>query len=309
MFLTLIGLFVGTADNTFKETISGLLNFDDSIVHTIVWHIRLPRVAVSLLAGGCLGLAGALVQLSTRCELSDPNLFGIGGGAAIFLASVYAGLISCPQLVLWIGCLGSSVIIGLILCSIISSPDVSPIKFVIMGIAVGALTVSIGISIVSYGRVFPIQLIGLVAGSFTASNWDMFWYLLITLGVGITGANLLSKSFYPVMLGDVLSKSLGVDPIRQRYLTMSLVGVLTGASVYAGGIIAFVGLIAPHISRKLFGNSLPHLILGSTILGALITLCSDQISRLLFAPTEFPVGMTTTIVGAPLIIYLALKMK
>lgn len=309
VLLTLLGLFVGTAGNNYKEIFSGLLNFDDSIAHTIVWDIRLPRVAVSMLAGGCLGLAGVLVQLSTRSELGDPNLFGIGGGAAIFLASVYAGIVSCPDLVVWIGCLASSVLIGWILCCIISSPDVSPIKFVIMGIAVGALTVSIGISIVSYGRVFPIQLIGLVAGSFTSSNWNIFWYLLITLGVGITGAKFLSKSFYPVMLGDVLSKSLGVDPIRNRYLTMSLVGVLTGASVYAAGMIGFVGLIAPHMSRKLLGNSLSHLIFGSTILGALVTLGSDQISRLLFAPTEFPVGMTTTIVGAPLIIYLALKMK
>ncbi|MDP6771485.1 MAG: iron chelate uptake ABC transporter family permease subunit, partial [Anaerolineales bacterium] len=81
--LTLLGLLVGTAGNNYKEIFSGLLNFDDSIAHTIVWDIRLPRVAVSMLAGGCLGLAGVLVQLSTRSELGDPNLFGIGGGCNI----------------------------------------------------------------------------------------------------------------------------------------------------------------------------------------------------------------------------------
>ena len=90
---------------------------------------------------------------------------------------------------------------------------------------------------------------------------------------------------------------------------MTIVGILTGTAVYAGGLIAFVGLIAPHITRRLLSNSPLHLVIGSTTLGAIATLGSDQLARLLFAPTELPVGMMTTIVGAPLMIYLALKMK
>jgi len=304
-----IGIFTGAIDNTSKEIFYGLIRFDDSIIHSIVWEIRMPRIGVSLLAGCCLGLAGLLVQFSTRSQLGDPNLFGIGGGAAIFLASIYAGIVTCPQVVVWIGSLACSVTIALLLSRLIATPDVSPIKFVIIGIAVGALTVSIGVSIVSYGRVFPTQLIGLIAGSFTSSTWTIFWHLLLTINICAAGTILISKTFYPIMLGDVVSRSLGVNPITNRYLTMTLVGILTGASVYAGGIIGFVGLIAPHMSRILFGNSIPHMIGGSIILGGLLTLSSDQLTRLLFAPTEFPVGMATTIIGAPLIIYLALRMK
>ena len=304
-----VGLFAGTIDITRQEILHALTHFDDSINHSIIWEIRLPRIGVSILAGSCLGLAGLLVQLSTRSPLGDPNLFGIGGGAAIFLASIYAGIVSSHELVVWLGSIASSVFIGLLLSKLISSPNISAMKFVIIGIAVGALTLSIGISIVSYGRVFPIQLIGLVAGSFSNTNWTIFCHLLITISICIVGTILISKSFYPIMLGDIVSRSLGVNPITRRYLSMSLVGILTGASVYAGGIIGFVGLISPHISRKLFGHSISHLIAGSIIIGGLLTLGADQLARLLFAPTEFPVGMATTVIGAPLIIFLTLRMR
>ena len=88
-----------------------------------------------------------------------------------------------------------------------------------------------------------------------------------------------------------------------------MVGILTGASVYSGGLIGFVGLVSPHITRRALSNNPSHLIIGSSMVGAIMTLGSDQLSRLLFAPTELPVGMVTTILGAPMMIYLALKMK
>ena len=111
------------------------------------------------------------------------------------------------------------------------------------------------------------------------------------------------------MLGDTLARSLGVNPIRTRTLAMSITGILAGASVYSGGLIGFVGLIAPHITRRLFGNNPRELILASSLIGAILTLGADQIARLLFAPAELPVGMATTILGAPVMIYLASRMK
>tara|TARA_B100001013_G_C24464009_1_gene384715 strand:- start:413 stop:685 length:273 start_codon:yes stop_codon:yes gene_type:complete len=90
---------------------------------------------------------------------------------------------------------------------------------------------------------------------------------------------------------------------------MLLVGILAGASVYAAGLIGFVGLTSPHIARKLFGNTPSHMILGSILIGGLITIFADQIARLLVAPIELPVSMATTVIGAPVMIYLALKIK
>ena len=236
-------------------------------------------------------------------------MFGVGGGAAIFLSAITAGIITIGPFGVFLGAITSSLLVSLILFKLISSKDLSPIKLAIMGIAVGALTVSIGTSIVSHGRVFPTQVIGLVAGSFTSSTWEIFRYLLITFIACLAITLVISKKFFPMMVSDTLSRSLGVDPIKTRAFSMSLVGILTGASVYAGGLIGFVGLISPHISRKILGNSPLQLVVGSSLIGAIATLSSDQIARLLFAPTEFPVGMATTIVGAPLMMYLALKLK
>ena len=171
--LILIGIFAGPTNSSFEDTVNGLMFSGDGGMSTIVWDIRIPRIVVCLLVGGGLGLAGVLIQLSTRSPLGDPNLFGIGGGAAIFLATVAAGIISVGQFGMFLGCIVSSVFVGMFLAKLISSIDLSPTKLAIMGIAVGALTITIGTSVISYGRVFPTQVVGLVSGSFTSSNWTM----------------------------------------------------------------------------------------------------------------------------------------
>ncbi|MBG54616.1 MAG: hypothetical protein CL795_02290 [Chloroflexi bacterium] len=309
ILFALVGLFYGPSDASLSELTSGLIRSDDGPMKMIIWSIRIPRIILSLLTGCCLGLSGALIQFSSRSAIGDPNLFGIGGGASIFLAGSYAGIFVFDEHWIFFGAIISSLVMSLILSRLISSRDLTPVKLAIMGIALGTLTISIGTAVISFGRVFPSQVIGLVAGSFTSSNWDKIVYLLIILIPVLLITSLLSKRFYPIMLGDVLSKSLGVNPIRNRNIAMSLAGILSGASVYAGGLIGFVGLIAPHLSRRILGNNPYHLILGSTILGALLALFSDQLARLLFAPTELPVGMATTILGAPMMMYLAWRLK
>ena len=256
----LVGLFFGPSDATLSEITSGLIRSDDGPMKMIIWSIRIPRIILSLLTGCCLGLSGALIQLSSRSAIGDPNLFGIGGGASIFLAGSYAGVFVFDEHWIFFGSIISSLVVSLVLSRLISSSDLTPVKLAIMGIALGTLTISIGTAVISFGRVFPGQVIGLVAGSFTSSNWDKIVYLLIILIPVLLITFLLSKRFYPIMLGDVLSKSLGVNPIRNRNIAMSLAGILSGASVYAGGLIGFVGLIAPHLSRKILGNHPSHLI-------------------------------------------------
>ena len=308
-FFICIGLFTRLGDISLGQIFDSLNSPDDSAINVVIWSIRAPRVAVSLFVGASLGLSGALIQLSTRSTLGDPNIFGIGGGATIFLASVFAGVVTVGELGVFIGCIVSSVLIAVLLAVLVSSTDLSSIKLALMGIAVAAFTLAIGIAIISYGRVFPTQVIGLVSGTFTRSNWQIFSYLFITftLCIGITVT--IARNFYPVMLGDVLARSIGVEPVRLRFIAMVLAGILAGSSVYAGGLINFVGLISPHLTRRLSGNNPMLLLTGSALIGSLITIFSDQIVRLIFMPVEIPVGMTTTIIGAPLMILLSLKIK
>ena len=296
--LILIGMFAGPANASIQEVLNALSRSGDTALSTIIWDMRIPRVLVSMLTGACLGLAGVLIQLSTRSPLGDPNLFGIGGGAAIFLAAVAAGVVTMANFGVFAGSVLSSLLVAAFLSFLISKENIGPIKIAIIGLAVGALTISIGTSVISHGRVFPTQVIGLVAGSFTSSNWVTVYYLSSTLALCMVGSVIIAKRFYPIILGDVLSKSLGVSPIKTRSLSMGMAAALSGASVYAGGVIGFVGI---------FGNSPRNLIIGSVWIGAFATVLADQLARLLFAPVELPVGMVTTLMGAPMMIYLALK--
>jgi iron complex transport system permease protein len=307
--LILIGMFAGPANVSIQEVLNALSRSGDAALSTIIWDMRIPRVLVSMLTGACLGLAGVLIQLSTRSPLGDPNLFGIGGGAAIFLAAVAAGVVAMANFGVFAGSVLSSLLVAAFLSFLISKENIGPIKIAIIGLAVGALTISIGTSVISHGRVFPTQIIGLVAGSFTSSNWVTVYYLSSTLALCMVGSVIIAKRFYPIILGDVLSKSLGVSPIKTRSLSMGMAAALSGASVYAGGVIGFVGLLSPHLARWIFGNSPRNLIIGSVWIGALATMLADQLARLLFAPVELPVGMVTTLMGAPMMIYLALKIK
>ena len=181
LIFAIVGVFAGPSDLNFQDTFNGLMRSDDGVMTTVVWSIRIPRVILSVLVGASLGLSGVLIQLSTRSPIGDPNLFGIGGGAVIFMAAVTIGLISIPTYGVFVGAMVSSVIVALFLTGLISNRNLTPIKFAIMGIAVGALMISVGTSVISYGRVFPSQVIGLVAGSFSSSSWQLIYFITCSL--------------------------------------------------------------------------------------------------------------------------------
>ena len=208
-----------------------------------------------------------------------------------------------------IGAIVSSTIVSILLGLSVTQRNLSPIKLVIMGIGLGAITIAIATALFSYARVFSTQLLGLIGGSFTTSGWNSFMFLLITISLCAFITLVLSSKLQVITLGDTLSRSLGVNPVTTRFLSMSLAGILAGAAVYAGGIVGFVGLISPHIARRVFGYSAFHMSIGATLVGSTIVITSDQLARLLFSPIEIPVGLITTLVGAPTMMYLAYRLK
>ena len=307
--LMFVAVFVGAADVDFGSMLDGLVNRDDSMISTILWKIRLPRLFVSFVAGGCLGLAGILIQTSTRSPLADPNLFGIGGGSIIILSFSIAGIIELSGYWLLIGSIIGALLVSLVLFALTTTKTLTPTRLILMGIALGSLTLGIAISVVSHGKVFPTQVIGLVAGSFTSSTWEVLWGILFVLVVCFISGALISRKLNPLLLGDSIARSLGIKPWRIRILIFSVVAVLTGASVYAGGLVSFVGLLSPHLARRIYGNNVLGLLVTSTLIGGTITLMSDQFARLVLSPSEMPIGLATTILGAPVMMLLAFKIR
>ena len=307
--LMFVAVFVGAADVDFGSMLDGLVNRDDSMISTILWKIRLPRLFVSFVAGGCLGLAGILIQTSTRSPLADPNLFGIGGGSIIILSFSIAGIIELSGYWLLIGSIIGALLVSIVLFALTTTKTLTPTRLILMGIALGSLTLGIAISVVSHGKVFPTQVIGLVAGSFTSSTWEVLWGILFVLVICFISGALISRKLNPLLLGDSIARSLGIKPWRIRILIFSVVAVLTGASVYAGGLVSFVGLLSPHLARRIYGNNVLGLLVSSTLIGGTITLMSDQFARLVLSPSEMPIGLATTILGAPVMMLLAFKIR
>ena len=307
--LMFVAIFVGTADVDFGSMLDGLVNRDDSMISTILWKIRLPRLFVSFVAGGCLGLAGILIQTSTRSPLADPNLFGIGGGSIIILSFSIAGIIELSGYWLLLGSIIGAMLVSLVLFTLTTTKTLTPTRLILMGLALGSLTLGIAISVVSHGKVFPTQVIGLVAGSFTSSTWVVLWGVLFVLAICFISGVLISRKLNPLLLGDSIARSLGIKPWRIRILIFSIVAVLTAASVYAAGLVSFVGLLSPHLARRIYGNNVQGLLVSSTLIGGTITLMSDQFARLVLSPSEMPIGLATTILGAPVMMLLAFRIR
>jgi len=301
----LVGITFGPAQLDPMRLARALFSRGDSTAEVVVWNLRMPRIATALLVGACLGAAGSMLQLATRNPLGDPQLFGVGGGAAIVQALALAGAI---QLGSW-GLMTLSVTASLIGAGIIalfaSREDLGPARLALIGVSVAALSVAVVTGILVHSRVFSQQSLAFIGGSLANRGWQDSLPAVPFLVVGVALALAVAGRLNLLALGDQIAENLGGDPRRTRIGAMASAGVLGGAAVGVAGLIGFVGLLIPHLARTLVGHDARNLILVSIPLGAVVTLCADQVARLAFMPSEVPVGMITTALGAPLMIYVA----
>ena len=274
-----------------------------------MWQVRIPRLLSAIISGACLGLGGLLIQTSTKSPLGDPNLFGVGGGAVFLMSFAIAGIIPTSNFSLFLLSCSGALIVGIIFAFTTSRESLTPIKLALVGIALGALSLSLSAGVISYGNVFPSQVLAIITGSFSASTWDAVQISSTAFIASLFFSCILSNNLNILLLGGSIPRTLSVNPNKMRLATMILVGFLTASSVHLGGILGFVGLVAPHISRKIIGNNPLKLVLMSSFIGGYFVLTADQLARLLFSPVELPVGLITTFIGAPMMIYIGVKLK
>lgn len=274
----------------------------------IVRSHRLPRVAGALVAGACLGAAGSLIQSATRNPLGDPQLFGLGGGAAIVQALAMAGIVGLGQF----GVTSLSVVAALagalLIFLLASRESLTPARLALVGVSIGALTLAVAAAILTHARVFSLQALSLFSGSLANRSWDDVMPTLPFLALGVLLAILAAGRLNLLLLGDRLAWHLGASPAVTRLLALASAGVLAGAGVSLAGVVGFVGLLTPHVVRLLVGNDARTVMAVSVPVGALIVLYSDQVSRLALMPSEIPVGLVTTVLGAPLMIWVARRL-
>ena len=270
--------------------------------------LRIPRVLAALVVGACLGTAGALLQSATRNPLGDPQLFGMGGGAAIVQALALAGVLTMGTWGLTSLSVLAALIGALLIFLLASRENLTPARLALIGVSIGALTLAVAAAILTHARVFSLQVLALFSGSLANRSWDDLTPVIPYLALGIVLAVVAAGRLNLLVLGDRLAGQLGASPRSTRLVAMASAGVLAGAGVTLAGVVGFVGLLTPHAVRLMVGNDARTVMAVSVPTGALVVLYSDQVSRLVFMPAEIPVGLVTTLLGAPLMIWVARKL-
>ncbi len=311
--LLVIGVFIGIAMGPvkleFHRLVETILGHGDTAAKMLIWDLRLPRVAAALLVGACLGIAGYLLQTSTRNPLGDPLLFGLGGGAAVIQALAMAGIVGMGTWGLYALSVMASLVGAAIITFFASRQGVSPARLALIGVSLSALTAAIATGALAGARVFGVQSLNFVGGSLANRGWQDIFPALPFLGLGLLVAIPILGNLNVLALGDQVAGNLGAEPGRTRAVAVASSGILGGTAVAVAGLVGFVGLLVPHVTRLLVGHDVRSAFIISILLGASVVLFADQVARLAFMPSEVPIGMITALLGAPLMIFVARRIQ
>lgn len=308
LFVTtiLIAIGTGSVNMPISEVIEHLFSSNDSINRDIIMDIRLPRVLIGSLIGASLAVAGAILQAVMQNPLADPGLIGVSSGAslaAIFIMLMLPGFSSLVPIAAFLG----GMLATLIIYALAWKQGIKPMRIILAGVAVNAMLGG-ATSLLSVLNSDKIQGIILwVNGSLSGRGWldlkSVYLYIILGLILSffcIRPANML-------LLGDEKATNLGLNTNKARILLSILAAFLAGVSTSVVGIIGFVGLVVPHISRFIIGSDYKYLLPFSMVGGSTLLVAADTFARTIARPIELPVGTLMAVVGGPFFLYLLRK--
>lgn len=286
----------------------------DPLDHAAIWDGRLPRTVLGLVAGAALGVAGALVQGLTRNPLADPGVLGVNAGAAfaIVLAVGLLGVGSVSGLV-WFalaGALASTVAVYAIGSGGLRGRrgGLDPVRLTLAGVALGAVLTGIGSGLsLLYPHAFD-RLRAWNVGSLDVRSLEPTVVVLPFVAAGLLLAAGLARGVDAIALGDDMAHALGTNVTVVRMLGLLALTLLAGAATAAAGAIGFLGLLAPHLARRIVGPDQRRIMLLCVLLGPAVLLLADVLGRVV-VPGEMAVGVVTALVGAPVLVAIALRRK
>ncbi|SDJ37899.1 FecCD family ABC transporter permease [Salimicrobium halophilum] len=280
--------------------------FGESESAFVLNELRMPRVWLAVFVGAALGVSGLILQGMIRNPLGSPDIVGVTGGASVgtvlFLVTLM-GEVSIQWLP--VASISGAALVTALIYSLSWRDGVTPMRLILVGIGVSALTNAIVTMIMVSSEASVASRVYLwMTGSLYGANWQEVKIIapvvLTLLFVSFFFTNIVNVK----QLGDDVARAVGVRIQFYRLCLLALSVGLAGAAVAFAGGVAFVGLIAPHIARLLLQRSFGILVFGSGMIGALIVLIADIIARTAFLPSDIPVGVFTAGIGAPFFIYL-----
>ncbi|MDR6554096.1 iron ABC transporter permease [Paenibacillus qinlingensis] len=278
----------------------------------IVRTLRLPRVIMAVLIGASLGVAGAILQGIVRNPLTSPDTIGTTGGASLGAVSFFF-FFSDKLSIHW---LPVAAILGAFVATLLVylfswKNGITPLRLVLIGTGLTAAMSAISYLLMLTGPiVLAQQSLTFMTGSIYGVSWTKAVYPLLPWVIVLIPVIFICARHITVQsLGEDIAMSVGSRVQRQRFLLIMLSVALSGAAVAFGGAIGFIGLMAPHISRKLVGPSFGSLIPVSALTGSLLLLLADLAGRFLFKPLDIPAGVFTAAIGAPIFIYVLYRSR
>ncbi len=280
----------------------------DSADFRIFFHIRLPRAVSAMLAGAALAVAGVLIQAVLNNPMAAPNIIGVNSGAGLAAAitiTLFPTAIHTLPLAAFAGALAAC----LLIYGIASKSGAGRLTITLVGIAVGSV-LNAGINALKV--LFPDSVYDadlFMIGGFSGITWEKINPAWVIIFLGLAVAVCLAKDTDVLCLGEMSAASLGLNIRLLRFALLVTASALAGAAVSFAGLLGFVGLLVPHILRRFVGEKHRLLIPGSAMLGSILVLLCDLVSRTAFAPYELPVGIVLSLLGGCFFIGLVLFEK
>lgn len=272
----------------------------DPVTATIVVTLRLPRVALAATVGAALAVAGVATQAILRNPLAEPGLLGINSGAALAAMIVIVEVAQLPESLLPVATFGGALVMAAAILGLASSTGGSSLRLILIGVGLGAMAGAAASFIATFGPAAEVQR-ALVwsAGSLQDARWiKLSWLALMGLPAALM-LWLMARELDLIALGDRVAAGVGQRVRAIRALAVLGVAMLAGAAVAASGPIAFVGLAAPHLARRMAGRRHAVLIPVAALTGAILLVLADLAARRALAPIQLPVGLATALIGAP----------
>jgi iron complex transport system permease protein len=273
----------------------------------ILWQIRFPRVTAAVIVGAALAVAGLLAQGACNNAVAEPAILGTAAGASFgAVLAISAGLVQVGTIgAIACGTIGALLTTSLTFKLAAIRGALSSFGLILVGIAVSAIFTSfVGIASAMVSRADARSISFWSFGSLALITADNLIGVAITTAIGIAIAWKIAPALDRLSLGDATAFHLGINVARIRLIALIALSILAGGAVSTVGSIAFIGLAAPHISRFIYGPSHRNLVAHSAVIGGLIVVVADTVSRTIAQPNELPIGLATALLGAPVLIAL-----
>ncbi|MEK4228245.1 FecCD family ABC transporter permease [Solibacillus sp. FSL H8-0538] len=313
-FLVFIcGISIGASSVSIDRILPTLFGNGTFKEEFILFTVRLPRVLLLSLAGMCLALAGSILQTLTKNDLADPGIIGINAGAGVGITIFYllmdGGLTHFAYILPAVGFLSAIVTAAVIyFFAYDKEHGIQPVNLVLIGVGFASALSGLMMLLISSADRADVQFVAQwLAGSIWGADWPFIWALLPWLVIALPIIGRKTKTLNILALNEATAKGLGVYLKKERAILLTIAVALAAAAVSVTGSLSFIGLIAPHIAKKLVGASHQRFIWLSMLIGATFLVLADTIGRVVYSEATIPTGIVVAVIGAPYFIYLLKK--